>query len=142
MLIYKNVEKTDFFLIVILKKSQLITEIRINILQTIFQLLSTDSSLTYKGFDLWERLKAFNDSFTIWHLESISLLSAMIQSIETNGKDIFSVKQDQFETQNQIDPIEHPIQIANPFQEPLTSNLGENSKRFNFKWYNRNIIFL
>ena len=56
----------------------------------------------------------------------------MIQSIETNGKDIFSVKQDQFETQNQINPIEQPIQIANPFQEPLTSNLGENSKEIKF----------
>merc|ERR1719322_972054 len=54
-----------------------------------------DPSLTYHGFDLWERLKAFNDSFTIWHLESVSLLSAMIKSIESNGKEIFSVKQDE-----------------------------------------------
>ena len=57
----------------------------------------------------------------------------MIQSIETNGKDIFSVKQDQFETKNPVNPIEQPIQISNPFQEPLTSNLGKESKENKFQ---------
>ena len=88
-------------------------------------LYSTDPSLTYHGFDLWERLKAFNDSFTIWHLESVSLLSAMIKSIESNGKEIFSVKQDEAMKESQINAIDETVEITNPFQEPLTSNLGK-----------------
>ena len=86
---------------------------------------STDPSLTYHGFDLWERLKAFNDSFTIWHLESVSLLSAMIKSIESNGKEIFSVKQNEAAKENPINDIDETVEIPNPFQEPLISNIGK-----------------
>ena len=84
-------------------------------------IVPTDVSLAYKGFDLWERLRAFNDSFTVWHLESVSLLSAMIRSIEGNSRDLFSVRQSQVGPENDLKHIE----IANPFEEPSMPSSGK-----------------
>ena len=44
------------------------------------------------GYDLWKHLKTFNDSFTKLHLESISMLSAIIRSIERNNQKLMTVK--------------------------------------------------
>ena len=79
------------------------------------------------GYDLWKHLKTFNDSFTKLHLESISLLSAIIRSIERNDKKLVAEQTPQTEQKNELDYLKGAYKDSSPsrtFPIPITGRIS------------------